>query len=763
MQLDLFGATREEATQETAPPIITNAGAWRHPETEAFDAALRTGSLINVVAILNKLKTDAAAKVLLASGFAVTTMKDRAQLMKDVQPQLMAAVRLKMTGHELHDHRKAQIDRATAQEAWESGTLINNSQEPHEATENQDHGSTLQTRAVRGDDGPQNRVDGFDGSLHREPLGTGVAGSGDRSVGRQPVPEQADRADRAGEGRSGERDGNDPSVAPRDPGDARSATGTAGSNAPGGLSTLPTAGSASQPSEPPPAVAPASTPPDSNGIALLRQIEAAWRQAIPEDGRFILNRLYPATATLNGVTRRFGVSKASGAGPFRLTALVQNQLGPQFNYYKLTREGEVIREGQRNLWALTPEAREIQINEFKAVFVPEELGNGAATAQKDGAKATPPVGAQDLAQGESREQLKVADAQPLQVSTDPQDAASASADTAQEAAKTVAREAPGTRHSQPSDAPHLERLKQVIDTFHPGRNTREGNARTAIAHIIQELERPSTVVSVTAMLEKASSDLMKQWPAQAQVVEEVAEALKDTRERAQSQSKPSSEGHTIVGRRADGVMIRQDQNGVRFYAEGGVRISESVSMRPTPEGMRIERGELKRDFMTAEESAAQRAQKAPAPDPGEQGVEDLGAFIRVAADSVQELRRVDVMRVLESNSLRKFSLARYIAQQRPDLEQEVSEVMADEFGLPDWRTRQDAVEREGESQLNEFKAVAQPQVPEQPAPAAGVQIATAGTITPAESPAAAELRPASEQVSMSVPPALQEQIGRAHV
>ncbi|WP_247391959.1 Eco57I restriction-modification methylase domain-containing protein [Ralstonia pseudosolanacearum] len=471
---------------------------------------------------------------------------------------------------------------------------------------------------------------------------------------------------------------------------------------------------------------------------MLQQIEAAWRQAIPEDGRFILNRLYPATATLKGVTRRFGVSKASGAGPFRLTALVQNRLGPQFNFYKLTRDGEVIREGQKNLWALTPEAREIQINEFKAVFQPEELGNGVAT-QKDDVNATPPVGGQELAQGESREQLNGADARALQVSTDAQEATSASADTAQEAAKVVAREAPGTRHRLASDAPHLERLKQVIDTFHPDRNTREGNARVAIAHVIQELERPRTVASVTAMLEKASSDLMKQWPAQAQVVEEVAEALKDTRELAQGQEKPTSEGNTIVGRRADGVMIRQDKNGVRFYAEGGIRISESVSMRPTPEGMRLSRGELKPDFMTAEESAAHRAQKAPAQNQGEQA-EDLGAFIRVAADSIEELRRVDVMRVLESNSLRKFSLARYIAQKRPDLEQEVSEVMADEFSLPDWRTRQDEVDTE------------------QSAPAAGAQIATAGTVTPAESRAAAELRPASEPVPKTVPQAGQRPI-----
>ncbi|CAN7781296.1 Eco57I restriction-modification methylase domain-containing protein [Cupriavidus necator] len=64
------------------------------------------------------------------------------------------------------------------------------------------------------------------------------------------------------------------------------------------------------------------------------------------------------------------MSKASGAGPFHLTALVQHQLGPQFNYYKLSRDGELLREGQKNLWALTAEAREIQIQEFRAVFQP---------------------------------------------------------------------------------------------------------------------------------------------------------------------------------------------------------------------------------------------------------------------------------------------------------------------------------------------------------------------------------------------------------
>ena len=67
-------------------------------------------------------------------------------------------------------------------------------------------------------------------------------------------------------------------------------------------------------------------------------------------------------------------------------------------------------------------------------------------------------------------------------------------------------------------------------------------------------------------------------------------------------SEADKDGNAIVGRRADGVMIRQDKNGVRWYAQGGVRIEETVSMRPTRQGMQIERGELKPEFMTAAES-----------------------------------------------------------------------------------------------------------------------------------------------------------------
>ena len=70
----------------------------------------------------------------------------------------------------------------------------------------------------------------------------------------------------------------------------------------------------------------------------------------------------------------------------------------------------------------------------------------------------------------------------------------------------------------------------------------------------------------------------------------------------------------------------------------------------------------------------------------EHEAENLELFIKVAADSIVQLRKVDVMRVLESNPTRKRPLANYICQQRPDFAQEVAEVMEEEFGILDWRT-----------------------------------------------------------------------------
>ena len=63
-------------------------------------------------------------------------------------------------------------------------------------------------------------------------------------------------------------------------------------------------------------------------------------------------------------------------------------------------------------------------------------------------------------------------------------------------------------------------------------------------------------------------------------------------------------------------------------------------------------------------------------------------LVKVAADSIGELRKVDVLRVLESNH-RNVELAQYIAKERPDLAKEVDEVMVEEFGIRGWKGNQD--------------------------------------------------------------------------
>lgn len=61
------------------------------------------------------------------------------------------------------------------------------------------------------------------------------------------------------------------------------------------------------------------------------------------------------------------------------------------------------------------------------------------------------------------------------------------------------------------------------------------------------------------------------------------------------------DGSRAIGRRKDGKMVYEDKNGVRFYNDSGIQISETLSLRPTSSGMQMQKGELKPDFMTAEE------------------------------------------------------------------------------------------------------------------------------------------------------------------
>ncbi len=53
-------------------------------------------------------------------------------------------------------------------------------------------------------------------------------------------------------------------------------------------------------------------------------------------------------------------------------------------------------------------------------------------------------------------------------------------------------------------------------------------------------------------------------------------------------------------------------------------------------------------------------------------------FIKIAANDVKSLRKSDVYRVLEQNSVViRCELAAYIASNRPDLAEEVSECLED--------------------------------------------------------------------------------------
>lgn len=57
------------------------------------------------------------------------------------------------------------------------------------------------------------------------------------------------------------------------------------------------------------------------------------------------------------------------------------------------------------------------------------------------------------------------------------------------------------------------------------------------------------------------------------------------------------------------------------------------------------------------------------------------SYVKIAADSIAKLRQSDVYRVLESAGKDAHSVARYIVKNRPDLEDEVREVMVEELGL----------------------------------------------------------------------------------
>lgn len=68
----------------------------------------------------------------------------------------------------------------------------------------------------------------------------------------------------------------------------------------------------------------------------------------------------------------------------------------------------------------------------------------------------------------------------------------------------------------------------------------------------------------------------------------------------------------------------------------------------------------------------------PEPAPGSYDV-PMQNLISIAADSIEQLRRVDVYRVLNSAHNQREALATYIIENRPDLQREVLDVMAEEW------------------------------------------------------------------------------------
>lgn len=219
MQFDMFGATEESATNEPSPPVLSIDGAWIPPETIVFNAALRRGSLVHAIAVLNELRTEAVKRVLLASGFALGASDSRAKLIASVQSDIVAAARNHMTGAEL---RASREDAAVAKGAVESQNALNNiSSAASGITGTSNDGRIEQPQALRAGDGHEDRGDGVSSRVDSQSLGDGLAGSGQSAPGFGEVPVQPGGAGGPGEGYLGQRGEPAAPVAPRNHADVR--------------------------------------------------------------------------------------------------------------------------------------------------------------------------------------------------------------------------------------------------------------------------------------------------------------------------------------------------------------------------------------------------------------------------------------------------------------------------------------------------------------------------------------------------------------
>lgn len=152
----------------------------------------------------------------------------------------------------------------------------------------------------------------------------------------------------------------------------------------------------------------------------------------------------------------------------------------------------------------------------------EQQQNGTQAPQAQQAETQRPAqerGTERQVGGNEQAQAQTA------TTTSPAEGLPAAGTSSQPVEATGVNDAPGTRYNTDADSKAADRLQALLDSFNAERNTRAGQARSNIRSAIEELRKPKTVVSVEAILGDASTALMKNFPAQAQGVDEVIDQI----------------------------------------------------------------------------------------------------------------------------------------------------------------------------------------------------------------------------------------------
>lgn len=114
---------------------------------------------------------------------------------------------------------------------------------------------------------------------------------------------------------------------------------------------------------------------------------------------------------------------------------------------------------------------------------------------------------------------------------------------------------------------------------------------------------------------RADGQPFKNAPARGSVPASAPSALQPqadapVQKRQQTEADIAAMGGQVVGKNAKGQNVREDANGVRTVAG----VQEAVTMRPTAQGIRMERPEHKGDYLTVDEAKpAEAAEPAPLP------------------------------------------------------------------------------------------------------------------------------------------------------